>query len=540
MADLNKKIKRTREIISVLNKHGLGKYLPQALFKKFGITKSSEETSGPRLEKNIREAFEELGTTFIKLGQMMSLRRDIIPASMAEEFKKLTDNVKPIDFSQMKPIIESELCAEIGDIFSEFDENPIASASISQVYGATLKETGEKVVVKVRKPGITETIRDDMALISTIARYINKSSYSKTIDFEAISDEFFHTMNMELDLLLEKSNNEKFIKNFSSPKWSWLKFPKMHSDYCTNKMLVMERIFAMKLDDVIKPENKELFDRKVIAERGAEVLMKMILNDGFFHADLHEGNIFFKENNGIAVIDTGMCGYIDKFMRNKLADLFVAFVAKDWERTARICLEFSDGGEISDKELFVRDLRNIFENLPDNLAEINTAEVVGKISTVIFKYKIKVPRELTQLIRSFSMIEGLCRKLDPDFELMTVAGKLAKEIILQKFTPENIAQEATSAIEKIVDTVHTMPDTITNITEKLENGTIQHRIMLLLNDSERGFVSKMVTRAASAFLMTGTIIAGAFMTGNLFTADVTVFFLALSLFLSTFLKGKND
>ncbi|MBQ3368039.1 AarF/ABC1/UbiB kinase family protein [bacterium] len=535
-----KRLKRIKEIIAVLNKHGLGKYLPQAFFKKFGISRPSEETGNPSLEKNIREAFEELGTTFIKLGQMMSLRKDIIPASMAEEFKKLTDNVKPIGFEQIKPIIEGELCAEITDIFSEFDENPIAAASISQVYGATLKENGEKVVVKVRKPGITETIRDDMALIFTIAHYINKTSYSQNIDFEAIAEEFFQTMNMELDLMLEKSNNEKFVKNFSSPKWNWLKFPKMHGIYCTNKILVMERIFALKLDDVIKPENKENFDRKVIAGRGAEVLMKMILNDGFFHADLHEGNIFFKENNEIAIIDTGMCGYIDKFMRSKLADLFIAFVAKDWEKTARICLELSENGEIDDKELFVRDLRNIFENLPDNLAEINTAEVVGKISSVVFRYKLKVPRELTQLIRSFSMIEGLCRKLDPEFELMTVAGKLSKEIIMQKFSPENIAAEATSAIEKIVDTVHTLPDTVTNITEKLENGTIQHRIMVILNDSERKFVSKMVTRITAAFLMTGTLIAGGFMTGNLFTADLIVFFVSLALFFSTFLKGKND
>ena len=535
-----KRIKRIKEIIAVLNKHGLGRYLPQALFKKFGIKKPAEENAEVSLEKNIREAFEELGTTFIKLGQMMSLRSDIIPASMAEEFKKLTDNVKPIAFDQIKPIIEGELCAEIADVFSEFDENPLAAASISQVYSATLKETGEKVVVKVRKPGITETIRDDMALIFTIAHYINKTSYSKNIDFEAIAEEFFHTMNMELDLMLEKSNNEKFVKNFSSPKWSWLHFPKMFGTLCTNKILVMERIFALKLDDVIKPENKENFDRKVIAGRGAEVLMKMILNDGFFHADLHEGNIFFKENNEIAIIDTGMCGYIDKFMRSKLADLFIAFVAKDWEKTARICLELSENGEIDDKELFVRDLRNIFEDLPDNLAEINTAEVVGKISGVIFKYKLKVPRELTQLIRSFSMIEGLCRKLDPEFELMTVAGKLSKEIIMQKFSPENIAAEATSAIEKIVDTVHTLPNTVTNITEKLENGTIQHRIMLILNDSERRFVSKMVTRITAAFLMTGTLIAGGFMTGNLFKADLTVFFVSLTLFFSTFFKGKND
>ena len=137
------------------------------------------------------------------------------------------------------------------------------------------------------------------------------------------------------------------------------------------------------------------------------------------------------------------------------------------------------------------------------------------------------------------MIEGLCRKLDPDFELLTVAGKLSKEIIMQKFSPENIAAEAAGAIEKIVDTVHTLPNTVTNITEKLENGTIQHRIMVILNDSERRFVSKMVTRTAAAFLMTGTLIAGGFMTGNLFTADLTVFFVSLLLFFSTFFKDKN-
>ena len=125
--DLNR-LKRIKEIIAVLNKHGLGRYLPQTLFKKFGIKKTTEENAETALEKNIREAFEELGTTFIKLGQMMSLRSDIIPASMAEEFKKLTDNVKPIAFDRIKPIIESELCAEIDDVFSEFDENPIAAA----------------------------------------------------------------------------------------------------------------------------------------------------------------------------------------------------------------------------------------------------------------------------------------------------------------------------------------------------------------------------------------------------------------------------
>ena len=536
--DLNK-LRRIKEIISVLGRHGLGKYLPQALFKKFGLSKPSEETGDTRLEQNIREAFEELGTTFIKLGQMMSLRSDIIPASMAEEFKKLTDNVKPIEFSQIKPIIENELCAGIGDIFSEFDENPIASASISQVYAATLKETGEKVVVKVRKPGIAETIREDMGVIFTIAHYINKTSYSQNIDFEAITEDFFHTMNTELDFLIEKSNNEKFVNNFSSQKWDWLKFPKMYGEYCTSSMLVMERIFALKLDEVIKPGNSGNFDRKLIAERGAEVLMKMILADGFFHADLHEGNLFFNENNSIAVIDTGMCGRLDKFMRSKLADIFIAFAIKDWDKVARICLELGNGEKIADKELFVRDVSRILQTLPENLSEINTAEVIGRISAVIFRYKLKIPRELTQLLRSFSMIEGLCRKLDPDFELMKVAGKLSKEVMLQRLTPDSIAREVMSLVERTVDTAHTLPVTLANISEKLENGTIQHRIVTILNDPERKFISKMVTRTAASLIMTGTLIAGTLADKSRFPVAAAVFFLALILVASTFFKGKN-
>ena len=535
-----KRLRRIKEIISVLGKHGLAKYLPQTLFKKFGIAKPAEESGTSGIEKNIREAFEELGTTFIKLGQMMSLRSDIIPQSMAEEFKKLTDNVKPIDFSQIKPIIENELCAKIEDVFSEFDEKPLAAASISQVYAATLKETDEKVVVKVRKPGIAETIREDMGLIFTIAHYINKTSYSQNIDFEAITEDFFHTMNTELDFLIEKSNNEKFVQNFSSQKWNWLKFPKMHGEYCTSSILVMERIFALKLDDVIKPENSEIFDRKLIAERGAEVLMKMILADGFFHADLHEGNLFFNENNNVAIIDTGMCGRLDKFMRSKLADIFIAFAIKDWDKVARICLELGNGEKIADKELFVRDVSRILQTLPENLSEINTAEVIGRISAVIFRYKLKIPRELTQLLRSFSMIEGLCRKLDPDFELMKVAGKLSKEVMLQKLTPESIAREAMALIEKTVDTAHTLPTTLANISEKLENGTIQHRIVAILNGSERRFISKMVTRTATALIMTGSVIAGTFADKPRFLVVTVVFFLSLILFALTFLKGKDE
>ena len=429
------RLKRISEIGSILAKYGLTAFLPRPIISVLRLDKSATDEKPYRdlsVEERIRKAFEELGTTFIKLGQILSLRGDVIPQAMIKEFKKLQDDVKPLPYEKIKPIIEDQLMGSIDDVFSSFDVKPIATASISQVYSAILREGEQKVVVKVRKPGLVETIKGDMEIILWIADIFHRTGTFSEIDFKGIAEEFFLTMNEELDLIIEKKNTQKFAANFDGSEWFWLHFPQMNDRYCTNEVLVMEYIHGYKLSQINDPSSELKIDRKEVASRGAKLLMKMILQDGFFHADLHSGNLFFHENNDVSIIDCGMSNKLDRYLREKISDMFIAFASKDYNRIANIYIEISETGSSVDKKAFTHDIRKIGDSLPDNLSEVKTAEMLYKVSNVLFKYKLRVPRELTQLIRSMIMVEGLCRELDPDFELLTVATELSKELMVQR------------------------------------------------------------------------------------------------------------
>ena len=537
------RLKRISEIGSILAKYGLTAFLPRPIISVLRLDKSATDEKPYRdlsVEERIRKAFEELGTTFIKLGQILSLRGDVIPQAMIKEFKKLQDDVKPLPYEKIKPIIEDQLMGSIDDVFSSFDVKPIATASISQVYSAILREGEQKVVVKVRKPGLVETIKGDMEIILWIADIFHRTGTFSEIDFKGIAEEFFLTMNEELDLIIEKKNTQKFAANFDGSEWFWLHFPQMNDRYCTNEVLVMEYIHGYKLSQINDPSSELKIDRKEVASRGAKLLMKMILQDGFFHADLHSGNLFFHENNDVSIIDCGMSNKLDRYLREKISDMFIAFASKDYNRIANIYIEISETGSSVDKKAFTHDIRKIGDSLPDNLSEVKTAEMLYKVSNVLFKYKLRVPRELTQLIRSMIMVEGLCRELDPDFELLTVATELSKELMVQRYTPERIAREVFSVLVQLAETGKKLPVHISDIMEKIEDGSIQHRLLFLLRKSERSFLSKLVTRICSAFMIAGSLIASGSLKEEPYNWIIwTVFGISSIVFLTTFLKGKE-
>ncbi len=539
------RLKRLSEIGAVLARYGLTAFLPGPVISVLRLDKSSADEKSYKdlsIEERIRRAFEDLGTTFIKLGQILSLRGDVIPHEMVKEFRRLQDNVRPVPYEKIKPIIEDQMMGKVDEIFSSFDEKPIASASISQVYSAVLNETGQKVVVKVRKPGVVGTIKGDMEIILWMADILHRTgTFSDKIDFKGIAEEFFTTMNEELDLVMEKKNTQKFSSNFSGPEWFWLHFPEMYERYCTNEVLVMEFIHGHKLSVINDPESDVKIDRKEVASRGAKVLMKMILQDGFFHADLHAGNLFFHENSEVSIIDCGMSSHLDRYLRESIADMFIAFTTRDYTRLANIYIQISESGGTVDRNALVHDIRKILESLPDNLSEINTAEMVQKISVILFKYKLRVPREFTQLIRSLIMVEGLCRELDPDFELLTAASELSKELLVQRYTPERIAKEVFSLIVQLADTGKKLPSHVSDIMEKIESGSIQHRLLFLLRRSERSFLSKLVTRICSAAMIAGSLIASGSLKEEPYSWIIwTVFGISAGIFLLTFVKGRRD
>ena len=532
------KIRRIREIGKIIAKHRLAAYFPNSLLNLFRVENSgTDDTQNFRIEEEIRLAFEELGTTFIKLGQLMSLRSDIIPESLANELKKLTDDVKPIGFDLIRPIIKQELSASVDEIFEDFDETPIASASISQVYSAKLRADGSDVVIKVRKPGIVETIRTDTEIILWIAEGLKRSPYGENFDFKGIAEEFFWSMNTELNLLIEMSNTNKLRENFRGDEWSWITFPKMYEEYCTEQMLVMERVSGKKLDEVVGAGPAGGFDCRLIAERGAEMLMQMILIDGFFHADLHPGNLFFQQGGRIVVIDCGLCGKLDRYLRESIADILISFAAKDWDRVARIYLELSGNTGIQNRELFVKELTRLFRTLPDNISEIDSNQLYRELAALFFKYRLHVPRELTLLLRSFTLLEGLCRRLSPDFKLLTVAESLAKKVLIQRMTPERIAGDSFTIMIKFLDFLQNFPVTVNDITTKLEAGEIRHQLLHFLSEGERKFTSRLTTRISASLLMSASTLAFCLTENkNATLASGIVFGLSLLLFSSSFFR----
>lgn len=534
------KLKRFREIGFIFVKYGLSWLIPSTLRSAFGINPddSDERFKNHSIEERIRMAFEELGTTYIKLGQMLSSRNDIIPQSMVDEFKKLQDEVKPIPFEQIKPLIEEALGGSIEQFFLDFDVNPIGTASISQVYQAVLKEENKSVVIKVRKPAIVENINGDMEIILWACDIMNRhSSAAKNIDFRAIAEEFFNTMKKEMNFLTEKNNIIKFRENFDSNEWHFISFPNVYENYCNDSIIIMDKITGKKLGEILEEPNEIRID---LARKGINVFMKMILDDGFFHADLHSGNLFFTGNGNIAIIDCGMVGKINQQTRNLIAKLFVAFAAKDARGIATICLEIAENGEKADKKAVAADVKKILETIPEKLEELNLGTLINKISGVLYKHKLEVPSYLTMLFRGISMLEGMGRTLVPNFDIISEMTSFARKYAVRYYTPEKIMEMALSTASTLIDTAKSLPENLSDLIEKIEKGKLQHNLVFTFDKRERKFISKLVTRVTSAFILTGSMLAFKKFDNTPFSIFLyTVALISIVLFFSSF-KGEKD
>ncbi len=500
---------RIKEIGTILAKYDLIPWVPtvaQRLLGYVGTGESNKRSRAMPVGKKLRFAFEELGTTYIKLGQLLSLRKDVIPEEITEELKQLQDRVSPIPFDEMRPIIERNICAPIEEIFSQFDEEPLAAASISQVYHAVLKKNGAEVVVKVRKPGIVDKMRSDLEMLKWLAEIMqNNSKLGEHFDFVGIIDEFFSTMEMELDFTHELRNTRRFARNFSGPEWEWLVFPKIYDEYCNKYLLVMEYIKGRKLDQLGDPAFA--IDRALLAKNGARSFMKQVFEDGFFHADLHAGNFFFLENNRLAVFDCGMAGTIDRYTREMFAEMLLAFAQKDYATLASVYAEISDAPVPVNKKQLARDIRRITEALPETLIEVDMSDLFSKVMKVLYHHRLRVPKNFTLLIRGASMLEGLGRELVPDFNFIHESQELAAVVINAKYSPERVRENLYYLGMRFLDMGKTLPLNLSEIIEKLENGNLKMNWEFFISGHDRLFISKMITRLVTGVLLTGLILS---------------------------------
>lgn len=484
----NKNIKRLQHIIQVFVKHGFGTLIDQTgllnhlnlgkkILQKVGKNESEKHTTGQRL----RLALEELGPTFIKFGQIVSTRPDILPQDIIKELEKLQDSVPPISFDEVKKVIEEELDDSLCNIFPYFDEKPLAAASIAQVHLARLL-SGKQVVVKIQRPNIDKVIDVDIKILKDIAYFIDHhTKYGNLYDFGKMVEEFENTLKNEMDFMIEGENTETFRKNFKKDQYAT--FPYISWIHTTKRVLVMEYIDGIKLNDFEALEKAGL-DRKTIARNFSNSILNQILRDGFFHADPHPGNIMVLENNVIAFLDLGMVGKLSEDRKNQFLKMLLGITL----RNSKLIIEGIINLEAVKTTINTKKLEKEIDILRDKylsipLSEIKMSEAFNQIFSLAFSYNIVIPNEFTMLAKTLITLEGTVEKLDPDLSVLEIAEPIAEKLMIRLFSPEKLGKEVLSELMDYGNLTRKLPSYLLNLLEKAENDDIS--ISLIFKDFEK-------------------------------------------------------
>jgi ubiquinone biosynthesis protein len=466
-------IQRLRNIANVLIKHGFGRIVDQLNLQRyisFGkrlITFKKYETERGvyTVPERLRLAFEELGPTFIKLGQVLSSRPDLIPYDFANEFKKLQDAVPPFPASVAKKHIEEELHIPIHEIFSSFDDIPSAAASIAQVHHATLI-TGERVIVKVQRPGLRQMLDSDISILFYLATLVERYlPYGKLYNPTGIVEEFSKTIKRELNFNLEGSNAAKFKTNFEGDDTVYI--PDVYWEYTTKDILTMERIEGIPIYEIKRLEEAG-YDKRLIAKNGINAFLRQILEFGFFHADPHPGNFIIMENNKIGIVDFGMIGRIDEDSMESIANTFLSFVELDCNILVREYIRLGLLSEDINVKAFKSDLRDLIEPYHGMaLRQVQAGKVFNDILQLAINYKARVPNDLILLGKTLLTIEGLAMELDPDITVIEEAKPFAKNLIRKRLSPAYQVTKVYRTICDLSDVLKEIPGQFSHVLRKV-------------------------------------------------------------------------
>ena len=501
----HRKFKRSRQIVMVFANHGFGTLMDRLGILKFlNIDKQSREYSDGEISKlsigaRLRLSFEELGPTFIKLGQIMSTRPDLLPHDIIHELEKLQDAVAPFPMTEVREVIEFELGDKLENIFKEFKEEPIAAASIGQVHRAKLL-SGKDVVVKVQRPNIEKNIKLDLGILKDLADFVdNHTRLGKLYSFSKMAEEFETTLTNELNFRLEGENAETFKVNFKDddniivPNISWI--------HTTNRVLTMEEIKGISLKNFEALEQAG-FDKTIIARNLATSILYQILRDGFFHGDPHPGNIMVLENNTIAFLDLGMIGQLNPHRKNQFLKMLMGITLKDSKLIVQAIVELDAMSE----RLNMRKLEKDIDRLRDQvlsvpLSQIKIGEVFNEIFDLAFFYNIMIPGEFTMLAKSLITLEGLVEKLDPDLNVLEIAEPIAGKLIFTLFSPEKIGKEILGGALDYSNLVRKFPTALLSFLDKLEHDDFIMQFKLKESDRYAQKLDKAFSRLSISLVL---------------------------------------
>lgn len=507
-------IRRYLNIVRILSFYGFDQLLEMwgfadVLTRTKNIFNRKHNVERLTAPERMRLALIDLGPTFIKLGQLLSTRPDLIPISYITEFEKLQDSVPGFSFEELQSQIERELGLPVEKHFQSLEQVSLAAASIAQVHRARLL-TGEEVVVKVRRPGIQSIIEDDITAMMGLAELARKHLPSSELyDPVGVVREFARTIRREMNLSLEGHTIEKFRDNFTG--CSWLHFPVVYWNQTTHAVLTMEYIDGIKISDFPALERVGI-DRSLVARRGADAFLKMVLKDGFFHGDLHPGNILILPENIICLLDYGIVGRVDEELKIHLGDILLSIVRRDIDELVSH-LYFSE--EIPEG-LNVRSLKRDLSCFLDSYYEIPLQQIeVGKLLMefieLITLYNIRIQPDLMLLAKSLVIIEGMGRKLDPGFNMIEHLRPFLSSTIRRKLSPFSIAHSIRTMTQSYVNLARSLPRDIKGIVDRINRNKfkidLEHRgLDRFIADFDRS-----INRLSSSMILAALIIASSIM-----------------------------
>jgi ubiquinone biosynthesis protein len=464
---------REREIARVLARHGI---------RLLGHTLASERPGAPKHDdvipegradiakaaRELRLALEELGPTFIKLGQLLSTRADLLPLEYRRELTRLQDAAPPSPPEAIRKTLESELTGGIAGAFADFDLEPLAAGSVGEAHAAVLHD-GTQVVVKVRRPGVVELIERDLAIIVNLAaRASRRSASAAAFDALGLAQEFAGELRAQLDYVREACNAERFGVNFAAERTA--RIPRVFWELTTSRVITLERLGGMKVTDRDSLDAAGL-DRGSLARNAALVTAKMVFVDGLFHGDPHPGNFFVEADGTLGIIDFGIVGSLDEGLRAKLGRILFALERRDPKRLASAMIALRGQGAPIDRAALEGDLAPLIDSYVGlSVAELGVGGLIRQLLEVVRRYRLRIPRDMALLLRTILLEEGVVEELDPQFRLLEVLAPYARQHLFAGVTRAALLRRLQDAGVDFAELLSDLPDHAHRLLSALEDG----------------------------------------------------------------------